>query len=406
MRDSDTTRRRFLAALGITGTTAVLAAATGAGAAAATTAGGGHPAGGPGGAASAAAASAGATGRQPQPVYLGSFGWTDPPGRGLDVASRDIDGRITLVGTVADVPDASSLAFSADRRFLYTVNELVPTGRVTALSLADPFSPTIINSRSTLGAGPTHLSVHPSGRFLLTANYTAGSVVVHPLAEDGSIGEATDLAQHVGAERDPHAHQVLVDPSGEHVIAVDLGADSVYVYSLDLQAGTFAEEQQLILTSGSGPRHLAFHPDGGHAYVLAELASTITVLHWDATTGRFTEGPTISSRAADATGENFPAEIAVSADGRFVYASNRGDDDIAVFAVAENGASLRLLDTVATGGAWPRHFALDPGEDGLFVANQNSGTLTRLPRDAVTGLLSPAETLAEVPGVCVVAFLG
>ncbi|ASO21211.1 6-phosphogluconolactonase (cycloisomerase 2 family) [Actinoalloteichus hoggarensis] len=402
MRDDDPTRRRFLTAMGITGTTAMLAAATGASAIAATPAGGVRSAGAPGGVVDpSAAASAG----QAEPVYLGSFGWTDPPGRGLDVASRDAGGRLTLVGPVSDVPDASALAFSADRRFLYTVNELVPTGRVTALSLADPFAPTIVGTESTLGGGPTHLSVHPGGRLLLTANYTTGSVVVHPLAEDGSIGPATDLVQHVGAERDPHAHQILVDPTGEHVIAVDLGADSVYVYSLDLQAGTLAEVARLVLPPGSGPRHLAFHPDGRHAYVLAELASTITVCAWDATAGRLTEGPTISSRAADATGDNFPAEIAVSADGRFLYASNRGDDDIAVFGVAEDGASLRLLETVATGGAWPRHFTLDPAEQGLYVANQNSGSITRLARDATTGLLSPAEIVAEVPGVCVVAFL-
>ncbi|AOS64182.1 lactonase family protein [Actinoalloteichus hymeniacidonis] len=397
MSDSDTTRRRFLATLGLTGGAVVLTSlsATSEAAAGATNSAAGQPATGP---------TTPVAGTDTTPVYLGSFSWTDPPGRGLDVGSRDTDGTITATDTVAGVPDASFLAFSPDRRFLYAVNELSPTGTVTALSLTDPWLPSPINTASTQGSAPTHLVVHPDGRFLIAANYGSGSVVVHPLAEDGSVGAATDLVQHVGDSRDPHAHQVVIDPLDSRVIAVDLGADSVYVYSLDTASGTLRLDQQLRLASGSGPRHLAFHPDGRHAYVLAELDSTITVLAWDPTTG-FTTGATISSRAAGATGENFPAEIAVSADGRFVYASNRGDDDIAVFAVAEDGASLTLLGTESTGGAWPRHFAIGPDGNHLYVANQNSGAISRLPRDPESGLLSPVDATTEVPGVCVVAFL-
>ncbi|MCP2330386.1 lactonase family protein [Actinoalloteichus caeruleus] len=367
------------------------------------------------GAAAGASAPAG-TGADPTltPVYLGGFSWTHPPGGDLEISGYDQGtGELARSSTVGGVPDPSFLAFSPSGRFLYATNELVPEGRVTALSLANPHRPTVLNSEPTHGAGPTHLSVTSDGRFLLTANYTDGSVVVHPLGADGRLRPATHLVRHPGGTRDPHAHQILPDPSGRWVLAVDLGADAVFVYTLDARAGRLRAHQRCDLPPGTGPRHLAFHPDGRRAYLLGELDSTVTVLGWDATTGRITPGGTTSTRHPTASGDNFPAEIAVSEDGRFVYASNRGDDDIAVFATsthdtpgrhAPSHESLALLDNTPTGGAWPRHFALDPGERALYVANQDSGTVTRLTRDARTGLLTHGTPALAVPGVCFLAF--
>jgi 6-phosphogluconolactonase (cycloisomerase 2 family) len=348
---------------------------------------------------------AGAAAEQPRLVsYLGSFTSTNPPGHGLDVAGCPRSGALQPVTSVGGVPDATFLAFSPDRRFLYSTNELAPEGTVTSLDITRPEAPTLLNARPTRGAGPTHLSVHPTGRFLLTANYTYGSVVVHRLETDGSIGESTDLVTHTGGRRDPLAHQVLTDPSGAWIVAVDLGADSVYTSRLDLVTGKLTSNQQVLLPPGTGPRHLAFHPDGRHAYVVAELNSTITTLSWDSRTGTFTPGQVLGTRSPDATGKNFPSEIAVSSDGRFVYAANRGDNTVSTFSVQEDGSRLAWVDTAPTGGSWPRHFALTPDETALYVANQQSGTVNRLSRNPNTGRLSLVPRPFPYPSVAVIAF--
>lgn len=316
----------------------------------------------------------------PSTVYLGCFGG--------DLRTGEVDdgGVLSVTGTVAGVPDASFLAFHD--RFLYTTNE--GQGRVTAI---DRTTNTVLNTASTGGSGPTHLSVHPDGH-LLTANYSSGSVAVHTLNEDGTIGARTDLVQHEGTDRDPHAHQILPDPSGQWVLAVDLGADSVYVYGL--ADGRLTEHQQLRLPTGAGPRHLAFHPDGSRVYVLGELRPEITVATWE--DGTLTPGQVIPTAP---TG-NFPAEIAVSSDGRFVYASNRGDNTIAAFTVTDDG--LTTLGSTPTGGNWPRHFALSQDERRVYVSNQNSGTVTWLPRDPATGTLSGMEGSVAVPSVGIVGW--
>ena len=334
-------------------------------------------------------------------ALIGSYTSSSPAGRGLEVAHRADSGALEPSGVVDGVPDASWLAWSPDHRFLYVTNE-VPQGTVTAVDLSS-HTPKVLNAQSTGGAGPTHASVHPDGKFLFTANYTDGTVSVHRRNDDGSIGESTDLVRHPGAE--PHAHQVLVDPSGRWVVAVDLGADSVFVYALDAATGKLTQNQQLALPAGTGPRHLAFF-GASHAYLLAELNSTITVLAWDVEGGKFTAGEVVGSRAPESNGENFPSEIAVSRDGKFVYAANRGDNDIAAFAVKDGGAKLEFLGAAPTGGDWPRHFALDPEQTSLYVSNQRSGTIPRLTRNADTGLLTPAPEVLDVPSVAVVTFHG
>lgn len=378
-------RRRFLSALGAAGVVGAGAAMIGRTAAAsptdATTTGGDRT------------------------VYIGSFStWGTPPGQGFQIGGVDErTGRLTVTGSLDGIADASFLAFSPNRRRLYTTNEL-PEGTVTALDITDARHPSVLNKQPTRGAGPTHLSVHPSGRYLLTANYTDGTVVVHPLSPDGSIGESTDLVRHSGTDREPHAHQVVTDPSGRWVVAVDLGADSVYVYGLNLTTGKLSLNQQLMLPSGIGPRHLAFHRHGSYAYILGELRSEITVAAWDQGAGRLTPGQVISTLGGAKPQQNYPAEIAVSADGRFVYASNRGHDSIATFAVRAGGRTLEFVNTVPTGGTWPRHFTLAPDGRWLYVANQNSNTVNWLPRDPETGLLSSPAGSAAVNMVGIVLF--
>jgi 6-phosphogluconolactonase (cycloisomerase 2 family) len=346
-------------------------------------------------------------GEQARTVYLGSFSSSGRPrGRGLEIGAVDpASGQLTVSGPVAGVADASFLALSPDRRTLYTTNE-IEQGTLTAFAIgSDAQRPVFINKQSSRGRGPTHLSVHPGGAFLFTANYGDGTVAVHPLETGGRIGEATHLVEHRGEAREPHAHQVLTDPSENWVVAVDLGADYVYVYGLDLSNGTLTLNEQLKLPAGAGPRHLAFHPGGRFAYILGELRSEITVAAWDAGAGRFTPGQVIGTLGgADAT-RNFPAEIAVSADGRFVYASNRKHASIALFAVEDAGARLVFRGTTPTGGAWPRHFTLDPAGDRLYAANQKSNSVTWLPRNPDTGKLGGAAGSATVNNVGMILFV-
>ena len=336
-------------------------------------------------------------------MYIGTFSSAgEPPGPGLQVGQVDqVTGALTVTGTVAGVPDASFFAFSLDRRTLYSTNELTD-GAATALNIGDPQHPVVLNRQPTRGAGPTHISVHPSGRYLFAANYTSGSVAVLRLAGDGRIGASTDLVRHVGTDRAPHAHQVLTDPSGRWVVAVDLGADSVFVYRLNLDTGRLALNQQLRLPTGAGPRHLAVHPQGRFAYILGELRAEITVAAWDPAGGRLTPGqviPTVNPGA-----QNFPAEIAVSRDGRFVYASNRGENSIATFTTQDSGRRLAFMGSTPTGGNWPRHLTLSPDERWLYVANQRSNTITQLPRNPETGRLSASVGATPANSVGIVLF--
>jgi 6-phosphogluconolactonase (cycloisomerase 2 family) len=325
---------------------------------------------------------------------VGSY--TADGGAGLAVAEVDpATGALTVGLTVPGVPDASWLACSPDGRFLYTTNELDPSGTVTALERCEP-RPMVLNSRPTKGSAPTHLCVHPSGRYLLTANYGSGSVAVLPLGADGRLRALTDLVEHVGGL----AHQVIMDPSGRWVLAVDLGIDSVFVYDLDLDTGKLLEHQHL--TVGTGPRHLVWHPDGVHVYLVCENASQVVVCTWDATTGTLTAGQIVGTVTRVAVTPNFPGEGVVSPDGRFLYVTNRGDNSIATFAI--NGDGLALLHTVSCGGDWPRHAILDPNGRRLYVSNQRSGTVTWLPRDPSSGLVHPVSGNTKATAVAMVLF--
>ncbi|HEY9329373.1 MAG TPA: lactonase family protein [Streptomyces sp.] len=338
-------------------------------------------------------------------LFLGTYTSTTPGGTGIGVASYDAaTGGITSRTVVTGVENPSYLAPHPTSRTLYAVDEQ-QNGGVTAVALADDGGFQVLGTQPTGGAGPCHLSVHPGGRWLLSANYTSGTVAVHPLAADGSVGERTDLVAHTapapGPGQDgPHAHQIVTAPDGDHVLAVDLGNDTVYTYRLDEEGGTLEQLSYAALRPGAGPRHLTFHPDGRHAYLACELDNTVVVCGYDPATGTLTPGTPQSTGTGEGT--SYPAQLLVTGDGRFAYLANRGHNSLTRYAVEDGGAALRLLDTVPVGGDFPRHTAFSPDGTLLFAANQRSGTVTAFRVDADSGTLSPFGSPFPAPAaVCV-----
>ncbi|EGX54699.1 hypothetical protein SZN_36624, partial [Streptomyces zinciresistens K42] len=337
----------------------------------------------------------------PRPLYLGTYTSAEGGGRGIGLASYDPGtGRITGAGTVEGVGDPSYLALHPDRRTLYAVNERAD-GAVTAVRLADR---EVLGSRSTGGSAPAHVSVHPGGRWLLSANYGSGSVAVHPIDASGALGERTDLVTHTtpppGPGQDgPRAHQCVTSPDGGHVLAVDLGTDTVYTYRLDERAGTLTEVARAAAEPGAGPRNLAFHPGGRYAYLANETGDTVSVCAYDPRSGRLTVGK--GQDTGSGPGENYPAQLVVAPDGRFAYLANRGHDSLARYAVEAAGARLRLLGTVPVSGDFPRQIALSPDGALLFAANQRSSGVSVFRVDRASGRLRLAgEPFASPVAVC------
>ncbi|MFE5136139.1 lactonase family protein [Streptomyces fagopyri] len=336
-----------------------------------------------------------------RPLFLGTYTSVDGGGKGIGLATYDsATGAVTATGTVTGVADPSYLAVHPDHRTLYAVDER-PEGGVTAVRLADD---KVLGTRGTGGSGPCHLSVHPSGHWLLSANYGSGSVAVHPIDASGALGERTDLVRHSSpapgpGQQGPHAHQFITGPDGSHVLAVDLGTDTVYSYRLDPSEGTLAEVSQAHTRPGAGPRHLTFHPGGRFAYLANEVDNTVVVCGYDRTSGRLSPGKAQSTGTG--TGTNYPAQIVVTSDGAYAYLANRGANSLTRYAVEADGARLRLLDTVPVGGDFPRQLALSPDERLLFTANQRSGTVSVFHVDGASGGLRLAgKPFASPVAVC------
>ncbi|SDG85940.1 6-phosphogluconolactonase [Lentzea fradiae] len=330
-------------------------------------------------------------------VFFGAYTTWNGGAKGIGVGTYDTTtGQLEQTGVIPGVVNPSFVIESADGRFLYAVNE-TSQGEVTAI---DATTLQVVNKRPTGGADPCHLTLDPSGKHLITADYSSGSLSVFPVGDDGSLGERTQKVQHEGSgpnpdrQEGPHAHHIVFDPAGKYAAAVDLGADSVFFYTFaDGRLEPFSTAK---LAPGAGPRHIAFHPDGERAYVANELDSTIVACAY--ADGTLTPGQVLKT-VPEGAGENFPAEVLVSADGRFVYLSNRGHDSVARFAVE---GELSLVGFTPVGGEYPRHITFDPSGKFLFAANQNSSVVTSFAVDAASGELTPSGTplKTEIP-VCV-----
>ncbi|NGO06244.1 lactonase family protein [Streptomyces sp. HC44] len=340
-------------------------------------------------------------GRRQRRAFIGSF--TAAGGLGVLTASVDEDsGALTVLSSVDDVPDPSYLALSPAGDTLYAVSETAE-GAVAAYRVKGD-KPELTGPPVPIGgSGPTHLGVHAG--HVLTANYGSGSVTAVPVRADGSLeGAASCVLRHSGSgpytprQQGPHAHQVQPDPSGRWAVSVDLGTDSVRVCAL--RDGALTVHREIALRPGSGPRHLAFHPDGEHAYVVNELTPTVTVCRWDAADGTLRPLGETPVLPATPDGDAYPSGIVVSSDGRFVWTATRGQDVLSV--LAADGEGLRLVITVPCGGNWPRALALHPSGRFLYVANERSGDVTWFTVDPDTGIPRRGGSIEAPAASCVV----
>src|SRR5437667_5725410 len=307
-------------------------------------------------------------------------------------------GELLRVGAVNAGANPSFLSMHPNGRVLYAVNELEPTGAVSAFAIERATGAlTRLNEQPSGGGAPCYVSVDRSGRALLVANYAGGSVALLPIQPDGALAPAAQVVQHTGkgpnAERQeaPHAHCILPDPSNRFALAADLGADRVFVYGLDVGGKSLRhiKEGDAVMRPGAGPRHIAFHPTLPLVFVANELDSTLATLRFDSTRGALSLLDARSTVPAGWTGTNYPADIHVAANGRALYVSNRGHNSIAVFSVAESTGALALAQVVSTEGDWPRNFSLDPTGRWLLVANQRSDSVVVFGCDPENGRLTP-----------------
>jgi 6-phosphogluconolactonase len=331
----------------------------------------------------------------------------------------DGDPRFVALGLAATTDSPSFLAIDDARRLVFAVNETDSfqggkTGAVCAFS-ADPATGklTLINQQPSHGTHPCHVALDPTGKFLLVANYSSGSVAVFPVAADGRLGAATAVVQHRGhsinpqRQEGPHAHGVTFDPAGRFVFICDLGLDRIEAYRLDATSGKLSPVSAAgaSVAPGGGPRHLAFGVSGKFAYVLNEMTATVTALSYEAASGRLTEIQTLSALPADFTGSKSGAEIAVHPSGKWLYTSNRGHDSIALFAIDPARGTLRFETAFPSGGKTPRHFALLPEDGHLVVANQGTDSLQLYRVDQASGRLQPAGGPVDAPKPVCVEFL-
>jgi 6-phosphogluconolactonase len=350
-------------------------------------------------------------------TYIGTYtrreSFVDGRAEGLYIYHLDpSSGELTYAATVAGAGtiNPSFLTLSPDKSCLYAVNEITggkgPHGTVSAFAI-NPVTGDLsyLNQQSTHGLAPCYASVEPEGRYCLVANYETGSLCVLPIRKDGSLGEATDTVQFSGSgpvperQEGPHAHMVVPSPDRRFILAVDLGADRLIAFRLDRERGALspADPPWTQLPPGTGPRHLAFHPHRPFAYVVSELRSTVTVLRYAERQGTFEASQTISTLPDDFTGQNLGAEIKVAPSGRFVYASNRGHDSLAIYAADQETGRLSLVGHESTRGIGPRDFAIDPSGALLLVANQDTDTVVTFRIDSDSGTLHATGHVAAVP---------
>lgn len=351
-------------------------------------------------------------------VYVGTY--TGPESKGIYALRFDpASGKSPPLGLMAETTNPSFLAIDPSHHYLYAVNEVQDykgekSGAVSAFAIDRKSGKlTFLNEVSSHGADPCYVTVDKTGKYVLVANYTGGSVATFPVLPDGRLGEASAVVQHSGHGLDPtrqegpHAHEIQLTPDNRFAIAADLGLDELVVYRFDSAKGTLTANDPPFgkVDPGAGPRHFLFSRNGKFVFVLNEMGGSITTFAFDAHTGALRKLQTVSSLPKDFKGENTSAEIVGDAPGKLLYASNRGPDDIAVFAIDPAKGALQLVEHVPTKGKEPRNFAIDPTGKYLYAANQVSNNIVVFRIDPKTGRLTDTGQVLEVTAPVCLVFL-
>jgi len=351
-------------------------------------------------------------------LYVGTY--TSGPSKSEGIYLYRFDGRngrITPHKVVKGVEEPSFLAIDRRQKFLYAVNETLDyqgqkSGAVSAFAI-DPRTGSLsfLNKQPSMGGAPCHISISNDGRYALVANYIGGNVAVLPIEESGSLGRSVDVRQHEGKgpkkqQEAPHAHSVLLDDKNRFAFVNDLGTDKIVIYEFDRNTGNLSpnlSQPFYKARPGAGPRHFKIHPNGRFAFTVNELDMTVTSLNFDAKLGKLSEVQTLSTLPTSYAGPNSCADLHISPDGNFLYASNRGHDSIVSYRIDPKTGSLQLIEHVPTGGKTPRNFTIDPTGSHLLAANQGSDSVVVFGIDKSTGKLSATGQNVSVPSpVCLI----
>ncbi|MGC1186326.1 MAG: lactonase family protein [Candidatus Acidiferrales bacterium] len=351
-------------------------------------------------------------------VFIGTH--VGMPGRGFSVARFDSEtGHLSMPQFLLEADSPGYFVLDSSGRHLYaTVSENSyrgqPTGAVTAYSV-DPESArlTLLNTVPSSSANPAYVSLDATGHTLFVANYTGATIAAFAINPDGSIGERTAFVQYTGHGADPvrqpqpHPHSLRVDPTNQFVLVPDLGLDEVHIYRFNAVLGTLTPNDPPFaqLPPATGPRHLIFSGNGHYAYLLSEMASTVTLFSWDSTRGVLTELQRVSTLPDDFKALSTAAELRLDPTGHFLYASNRGANTLAVFSVDAATGQLTPVEQVSTEGKFPRNFDFDPSGRFLIVANHDSENLVVFAIDPTTGRLTLHQPPVYVPYPFAVRFL-
>ena len=342
-------------------------------------------------------------------VYVGTYTQEGSESKGIYAYRFDANaGTLEPIGLVAKTINPSFLAIHPNRRFLYAVNEVSnyegqKSGSVSAFAIDRATGKlTLLNQVASKGGDPCYISLDKTGKFILVANYGGGNVAEFPVLDDGRLGEASAFVQHSGRganpqrQEGPHAHSIDSSPDNRFAIVDDLGLDESLVYAFDSTKGSLTAGPMAKADDGAGPRHFAFHPSGRFAYVINEMHSTVSAFRYDPETGGLKKLQTIPSVPGKSAGQSEAAEIQVHPSGKFLYASNRGPDNIAVFAIDQNEGTLKPIEYVSTKGASPRYFAIAPGGSLLLAANEKSDNIVVFRVNPNSGRLTATGKVLEV----------
>ncbi len=349
-------------------------------------------------------------------LYVGTYTSGKSKSEGIYIYRMNpTTGELKPHGIASGIADPSFLAIDPKRRFLYAVNETgnflgKKGGGLTALAIDQKTGLLKKLNEISLPGVPCHLSVHPSGKSVLAANYGGGNVVICPVKSDGSLGDVGSMVQHSGKGGDPkrqdapHAHMIKLDASGNYAFAPDLGIDKVMIYKVDAAKAKLQPNGFAAVKPAAGPRHFDFHPTEKYAYVINELDSTVTAFNYDKTKGSLKELQTISTLPADFKETNYCADLHVHPSGKFLYGSNRGHNSIVAFAIDLAG-KLSPINHTSTQGKWPRNFGIDPSGQFLMVANQQSDSVVTFRIDQNSGKLTPTGQITEIPAPVCLKFI-